>query len=394
MHKRYVNSIADPFFYQLWMAAFAYLIPLFLFLTKTIGLSHFLYFIFSESFFWIGFYIFSFHKKSFSQIEILNDEFLNKSLFVFALFIYVLSTFLTYYYLGIPLFHSNRNDVFKDAGGLGVLSRLNGFSVTFLLVYTFCKLDRKNKKYYFLIFVIVINLIFSGGKSAILSVVYSYFYYSFFIKKTKPRLSRKYISLLILFPVIVLLGSSASSSVLNSIIDLLTRIVANGDIYWCAYPNDVINKIEISHPISHLLISFLGPMRIIPYEQFETMEPIGLLINWEVNPELAKLGITNSPNSRLAITGWVYFKWYGILFSFLLGCMSSYLIFQAKKFFPRNIFGIVFYSSLYFSALGFVADPGLAVSYLFDSFFNITIYTIVLFTVNGLRIKYKLLQSV
>lgn len=389
LHKKFVNGIFDPLFFQIWMGAFAYVIPIFLFVTDNISWVHFSYFIISESLFWIGFWLVSKKNTNFSKIQIVNEANIAKYTFYLALFIYLFSTLYTYVFIGIPLFISNRNDIYKDAGGLGLLSHLINFSSLYILIYSFYQYSDNNKsKYKWIIIIVAINCILSGGKSAILSIVYCFFYYSFFLKGKKPIIKKKYISIVATFPLIILLLSSISSDLTTSFLDLGKRLVANGDIYWCAYPNNIIDDINIKNPLSHLFIGFLGPLRLVSYENTELLNPIGLLINWEVYPDLMKMGITTAPNSRMAVSGWVYFGWSGILFSFILGCIVSFIIYRLPKYIPGGIIGVSFYSMIYFSALTVITDPGLAITFFLDCFLNMMLYIPFIFIFSKLKISY------
>lgn len=374
--KKFAQSIFDPLFYRLVLMIFAYSIPVFLFCTKNMGLEHFLYFVLSETSFWIGFILLSEKQIYFANSKFRNENDVLKYLFYFSVVIFVVGTIYTYIVLGIPLFLSNRNDVYKGSGGLGFLSYLLGFSSNYILIYSFYKLlIRRYRVYIFFILLILVTTFLNGSKGGVMNICFCYFYFSFFYLKQKISLKKKYYLYIVACPILILIIAS-SSDFLDAFQDLIVRFIASGDIYWSSYPDNVIDNIKVEQPLKHLFIGLLGPLRLVSYDTFAS-EPIGLLVNWYVNPEYEILGMTTAPNSPTAIISWVYYRWSGLLLSFLIGCFASALIYKSSKFFPKSLLGIILYSSVYSAGVSFVTDPGMAISSIFTIIFNFVLYGII-----------------
>lgn len=381
--RKYVHGILDPFFFILFMTVFAYVIPVFLYLTGNCSMRNFSYFIISESFFWLGFALFYGSKTNFSKYRIVNESILLKYIFYISFLIYVTSKIYTYLFIGIPLLMEYRLDLYSEANGLGILGRLSDFSASFLLIYSFHLKDKGDKKHFFIFILIFINSVLTGSKSAILIFFQSYFIYNYFYKGIVPKLDKKYWGVLLLFPIIILLLSASGVKNLEAAgLGFFVRMVANGDVFWYAYPNDVIDHIRISNPFTNFFVGILGPFRLIDYQSVEPS--IGALINWEIEPSL--YGTNAGSNARPAIAGWIYFKWYGVFFSFLLGCFVSFLIYHIRKYFPKGLLGVVLYGFLYQNMITFIIDPSLGFSYLSNFLINVIIYTVFIFFISKMRI--------
>lgn len=376
--KRFSRSVFDPLFYRLILMIFAYSIPLFLFFTKNMDVEHFLYFVSSETLFWVGFIIFSEKRINFSRSRFKGENIILSFLFYFSLISFISGTLYTYISLGIPLLLSNRNDVYKDSGGLGLLSHIIGFATNFILIYSVHNFLRfKRKKYLLSIILVVITTFLNGSKGGIMNICFTYFYYTYFYLKQNIEIKKEYYFYIVVFPILILFISS-SSDILGAIYDLGVRFIASGDIFWTSYPDNAIDNIRIDKPLQHLFIGILGPLRIVPYDSIIS-EPVGLLMNWYVNPEYELLGMTTAPNSPTAIVTWVYYRWAGLILSFIIGSVASILIYKSSKLFPKSLLGIILYSSVYYAAVSFVTDPGMAISSFFSILFNFTIYGLIAF---------------
>lgn len=381
--RKYVHGVLDPFFFVLFMTVFAYAIPVFLYLTDNCSMRNFSYFLISESFFWIGFALFYGTRTNFSKYGITNESVLLSHIFHLSLFIYVVSKIYTYLFIGIPLLMEYRLDIYSEANGLGILGRLADFSASFLLIYSFYLRDKGQKKYLLIFALIFVNSILTGSKSAILVFFQSYFIYAYFYGGEVPRFNKKYVVLLLLFPVAILLLSASGVEDLEAAgLGFFVRMIANGDVFWYAYPNDVIDRINVINPFTNFFVGILGPFRLIDYQSVEPS--IGALINWEIEPSL--YGTNAGSNARPAIAGWIYFGWYGILFSFLLGCFVSYLIYHIRKYFSQSLLGIILYGFLYQSVITFIIDPSLGFNYLSNFLINVIIYTAFVFLISKMKI--------
>lgn len=108
---------------------------------------------------------------------------------VFSFFVFVIQ--LKYFNFG--LFLSERLAVFKDAGGLGVISRIASFVTIFNIFYLYHVLDNLKKLPIQIVFISIIVSLFvlayiflSGAKSALLQVVFQYYFYCVAFKRCMP----------------------------------------------------------------------------------------------------------------------------------------------------------------------------------------------------------------
>lgn len=385
--KKYTNSIIDPLFYTIVMECFANAIPVFLYLTGNCSNEYFIYFILSSILFWFG--VSMMHKKQvdFNNNYLVNEYNYAKQIFYFIFILYILFTIFTYIKLGIPLFLANRNDLYRNSGGLGVLSYFNSFFVCYCSIYSFYQiLEKKRRKYAFVLLIVTITIFLGGSKSGVLVIVYAYFYYIFFYKKTKPKLKTKYIALIGCFPLFVIFTNIGNMT--NSIVALSERFVANGDAYIYAYPNDLMNSIKVDSPIKHLLSPFLRPARLLEYPGL-TAEAIGTLLVYEENYQAEMLGITSSPNTKIPIAGWIYFRWGGLVYSFILGICLSFFIYRTKKYFTKSILGIIWYSQLYSAGNTGFTDPSLFIGALFTITINMIFFSLLIFVVSKAKLIYR-----
>jgi hypothetical protein len=384
LFKKYTHGIFDPFFFILMMTVFAYVIPLFLFITNNCSSRDFFYFIISETFLWLGVYLGYQFRSNFSEYKIKNENVLIKRIFFISILIYIFTKLYTYMFIGVPLLMEYRLDIYTGTNGLGMLGRLSDFATFFLLIYAFYLKDEGSRKYLFILVLIFIDSFLSGSKSAIFAIFQAYFIYSFFYKNEMPLIKKKHILLLICFPILILLLSQNSLDSLRlAVWGIFIRMVANGDVFWYSYPYETIDQIKINHPFANLFVGILSPFRLIDYN---TVEPsIGKLINWQIEPSI--YGTNAGSNARPAIAGWIYFRWYGIFFSFFIGCFISFLVFYVRKYFSKSLFGIILFGYLYQNALTFIIDPSLGFNYLSNFIINIVIYTIIIFIVSEMKLS-------
>ncbi len=386
--KKVYISIIDPLVLLLFNSIFAYAIPLFLFNNDLCSINHFTFFCFSEIIFW-GIVIYSSRKTPpFKNVIIPNEDNYAKMFFYISFFVYIFSSIYTYINVGIPLFMESRQELYVGAeSGVGIFSRLADFAQSFVIFYCYHRIITYKERFFSIVFVIVIiNCLLSGAKGSILTLTAWFFVYMFFFKKRNMFLkNRKYLLLLLLFPIVVLIlyKGSSSQSLSKAVQDLLFRFIANGDVYWMAYPDNVIDNIHYQHPLVTLFAGILGPFRL---ESYEAIEPsIGIQLFWEVEPSM--YGRIMGPNGRLAVTGWCFFGWAGLLLSAIMGWLFSFIVFRSRKYFPNSILGIFVYGCLYRIAMYIIADPALFFSYLSTFIINIGFYATLLLIMSKFQFK-------
>lgn len=383
LFKKFSKSIIDPFFYALVSAVFAYAIPIYLYSLGYCSDKNFIFFVVSEAVFWFVLISYPIKHTTFAKRKIAGEELYAKYVFKLAFVIYMISELYTFIYIGIPLFMDYRQEIYVGTGA-GFLGRFATFASSYVVLYSYYQiLTKKNKKYLLYFVLVVITGLLSGSKGAILTFLTWYFIYEFFYIGKKPKVKLKYMLLILCFPIIVLVlyKGSTSGDVGGAIVDFLFRFMANGDCYWAAYPYDNIQFIHIKQPLISLFSGFLAPLRLISYDIVEPA--IGNQLFWLVEP--SEYGKIAGPNARLAITGWCYFGWGGIIFSALSGWLVSFCIYSSKKFFTRSILGIFLYGLLFQSAISYFTDPALFFNNISSILMNILIYGFYIIILTQLR---------
>ena len=371
--KKYTRSWIDPLRIGLLFVAFANTVPLFLFLINEIPIYLFCYFILSETLFWIGFVWLAKKEIKFSSKKIINEIRISNLLYFIFFVLYVSFTTFSYLKFGIPIFAESRLATFFDSGGFGVLARLNSFFILYILMYSYFILDKKKSLFYrlfsILVFITIATTgILSGSRSGFLMFIYAYFGYQYFFKKTLPKIKKvlKYAPIILSGAIIVLLITT-QGSINNAFIALGSRVIASGDVYWMAFPNEIFKNLNVGNNFTYLFSGFLGPLRIIDYSSVSP--PIGAQLTWTLIPSLQ--GIMVGPNGRAPVLGYVMFGWGGLIFSFILGIFTSVLIFRTAKIFPEGFISSVFVFYIYMNAQHFIGDSPLGITYLFDILLNL-----------------------
>lgn len=108
------------------------------------------------------------------------------------------------------------------------------------------------------------------------------------------------------------------SNLISAASGLVYRFVAFGDVYWYTYPNGYIDLVNVTSPFVSLFNDFMGLFR---------------LANWNALPDSLGLSIYRMHhasdvimvNPRLNIMGYIYFGYFGIVFSFVIGVIVGYI---------------------------------------------------------------------
>ena len=374
--KKYTHGVIDPMFYQVFMAALANAIPIFLYVTDTIDIQQFLYVISAESAFWLGF---AFLGKTDFKLKpniLVENENVNINIFFTLLFIYVLVKVTAFVLLGLPILMGSRLEMYADSGGLGVLERLSTLPAFFCVTYSFHILNKVQYIRfwaYVTFFIVIVFSILSGSKGAILLITFCFFSYTYLYQEKVILLKNflKYTPFIIAIPLIIIfIQSSDGSSAFDA---LIIRFVANGDVYYESLPGNNIDSIHISDRFIYYFSNILWPLRIINMANVDTV--IGFQLLWSLSDSY--FGTMSGPNTRVPILGWVFFRWGGVIFCFFQGLATSFLMFRSTSFLPRSVLTSIYIGYVYYSMTVFVTDPGLGVSAVFDVSMN----TIILFCI-------------
>jgi len=269
----------------------------------------------------------------------------------------------SYKLVGIPLFAESRLGIYGESGGINnLLKRL--LDVTsqchiFLTIYFLYK-GKKSKAFkvytYFSVSFILIFSILSGSKGAFMTFGLAYFIYALYSMRWGDynvffkikKFLYKFIFIAVAIATIVILASEGSE---NPFLFILLRIGQSGDVYFMAYPNDVIDKIPTMDWFIALFASPLSLLKIIPREMVP--EPMGYFLMQYHNPSIEFRG----PNPRMNVFSYVYFGIvYSPIYCFLIGVLTSFFRNRLFYLLPSNILGCIVYFLLLNSALKLEPD--------------------------------------
>lgn len=373
--RRYTLSWFDPLRYIVIFAMLANTIPPFLWVVDQMTTEMFVYFLCSETALWLGLVAFGGRRESVSGVAIEGEARFSTYFFLVCFACYVGMTLLSYAMFGIPLFmDKSRLEVYQGSGGFGILQRFNGFFSVFSIYFVFHLLHQKAHRVlcYAALGLITVFLVFGGSKSAFLMLLYAYFGYSYFYLRRAPQTNRRmflylgigaFLALFILSFQIARQGGEA----LDTIGGMVARLIGSGDCYFYAYPNDIYQGVDIGDWFSYLFQGILGPLRLTSAE--DLAPSIGVQLTWLTRPFMA--GVETGPNARMPIYSYILFGWGGILFAYLGGLLTSFLLFRLPKYIPGGVIAGGFATYIYISATSFVTDFGLGVTAIFDICLNL-----------------------
>lgn len=335
LFKYRARCLIDPMVFNLFTAGTANAVVIFLYATRQITFEKFAYMELVQLVFWIAFYISS--RKIFKIKRRITrrkwggfDSFFFKICFT----VFFLTQIIYFVINGIPIFNDNRfaQNIDNSSGILGLLTRASSCVNMMLLIYVIhLLLYKRSKKGYIASWLIILFSLLSGSKSFILSFVFAFFYYSVYYNRKIPRLKKKYAVLIALTPLIVILLSGMATDGLGSIVFLLYRFMANGDMYWYALPNDVIDNANFNcDGIVNITYFLWGPFRhVLGFEVDSlTMQTVGSLVFALVRGSLPDGG---APNSPFSITLWVFYRWFSLIVVIPLAYLHSFLCYKFQN---------------------------------------------------------------
>jgi hypothetical protein len=286
-----------------------------------------------------------------------------------------------YIVVGIPLFSTkSRLEFLNDSGGLGLLERLSTFPVFFCLFYAF-KLFEMKWKYRLLAVIVLLSVatfsILSASKGAVLVIIATYFYYTYFYVEKVPSFKKivKYIPLFILVPLYIL---SIQIETESPLVALLIRFVSNGDVYYMSLPDNAFDYVNIQNKFTYFFSGLLAPMRLIDIANVDTT--IGFQLAWNINP--MSDGVAYGPNTRMPVLAWIFFKWGGVFFSFVIGWILSLLYNKISTLFSQGIINFIIISYLQYEFIVFITDPVLGVGEMFNVIINLCLFLVIYWVLN------------
>lgn len=368
LFRKYFISILDPLTYTFFFSAMAITVPVFLFLVDEIKTRIFTSFLSTQISFFIGFKLFSTIRIGALAKNGRKDQLgfqlkWTKWFFVVAGFSTVTLQLISYKLFGIPLFAESRLGIYGDSGGINnLLKRIIEVALQCYIFLTIFFINYKNKNFTFKVFtnfsvlIIAVFSILSGSKGAFVSFGLAFFIYALYAMrwgdKTIFNGIRKFslrFGVVAVFLAVVVITLSESDS--NPLFFLLLRIAQSGDVYYMAYPNEVIDNIPSSNWFISLFASPLSLLGIIP--RSEVPYPLGFSLMEYHNPGVQFKG----PNARMNVFAYVYFGiWFSPVYSFVIGAVLSFFRNKLFHLLPANIFGCILYFLLLSAALKIETD--------------------------------------
>lgn len=353
--KKYYISVLDPFTFTCFFSAMAITVPVFLFFVNEITVRLFISFVLTQLFFFLGFRIFSpieinkIEPRKKLDIDGQEIRFI-KWFFIIIGFTNVSLQLFSYKLVGIPLLAESRLGIYGESGGINNLLKrileVTSQCYIFLTIF-FIYLERKNllfKVYTTIsIVIIVVFSVLSGSKGAFMTFGLAFFIYALYAVKwgdfsiffTIKKFIIKFGVVALLLALVVIALSEESG---NPFIFLLFRIGQSGDVYYMAYPNEIVDKIPSLNWFIALFASPLSLFGLIPRAMIP--DPMGYFIMQYHYPNIEFRG----PNARMNILSYVYF---GIIYSpiycFIIGGLLSFFRNRLFYLLPSNIFGCIVY---------------------------------------------------
>jgi hypothetical protein len=330
-------------------------VPVFLFFVNEITVRLFISFVLTQLFFFLGFRIFSpieinkIEPRKKLDIDGQEIRFI-KWFFIIIGFTNVSLQLFSYKLVGIPLLAESRLGIYGESGGINNLLKrileVTSQCYIFLTIF-FIYLERKNllfKVYTTIsIVIIVVFSVLSGSKGAFMTFGLAFFIYALYAVKwgdfsiffTIKKFIIKFGVVALLLALVVIALSEESG---NPFIFLLFRIGQSGDVYYMAYPNEIVDKIPSLNWFIGLFASPLSLFGLIPRAMIP--DPMGYFIMQYHYPNIEFRG----PNARMNILSYVYF---GIIYSpiycFIIGGLLSFFRNRLFYLLPSNIFGCIVY---------------------------------------------------
>lgn len=332
LFRKKVISIIDPLLLSIIAIAFADTIFVFLIFCNEISINHIVYVVLGQILFFSIYLYYIPNKKKYERCVRVKRDLIEIYLLYICIGIYIFSILYSYYLNGIPLFNDSRFEINIDnsSGILGLLNKFSSAVQLYIIINIFYTINfgRKLIGLTLLLVVLVFNFL-SGAKGFIFSIASGYFFYKYYYEGKLPNVKIKYILLGLMTPLvtIVVMGLSSNGS---SFMFLAYRILAYGDIYWNAYPNDIISSINYSSPLLNMCHLLIGPIRHL-FDVGITeklMQTGGTLIfeeNYGYYPD------KGAPNSPVFLMSWIYYRWNGLFLVIIQAWIGGFLFCRLKR---------------------------------------------------------------
>ena len=390
--KKTSDSWLNPVRIELINACIGYSIVLFLYFTGQISQNTFIYVLTSITFFWIVF-CFQFPQNTTKcNLRIINESYYIRSLFFLLYFGLISITLFSYSRFGIPLFSDiSRLNTYDGSGGFGIILRVTSFSQIFCLFYLFHNYSKGKiglKHLILWISPLILFGVLSGSRSSFLQFIFAYWGFNKFYLGKSIYLS-KYKSLMAIFLVVSIttFALQLSTNYIEASNSFLRRVVASGDIYWGALPDETWKDVVIKTPLKDLFAGFLAPLRLIS----DYDDSVGLQVFQQITGDYSQIA---GPNELFPVASLIYFGYTGgLVFSLF---QAFFFCFLARKFYRQSdslLFSAFFYYS-FKSCIIFMGPFRDAVGYMFNVFLNIILVLVLCMILAMLPILSKTKQPV
>lgn len=375
IYKKAIRNIFDCLVIEVVYQSFCSTVVTLMYYLEILELKYFIIYWIGDICYLVGFRIPFFLKVERKtakniQIDIRNIDFL----FYLISIIFILSQLYSFFKIGIPILSSKpRTSLYTDSNGLLYYLVMTSQFMTAILVVL--KINRKEKKGIYKK-IVLIFLIFSyltnGSKFSLLIIIFILSNYLFYFRGTSLNLNEEkkiykkltvffIISVISLIPIIII---SEKKNLLLSLLQILYRFFAAGDIYVNGLNSTMLENITVNSRISYLtpglLVSLLNKIGLdIPVNQG---------IGFQINNIL--YNINNSftgPNGRQNYLFYLFFKEYGFIFSFFLGLLVGSIRHLFLGLFKISEMGFFIYTILLLSTYAFQTDITIGLNLLFST---------------------------
>ena len=153
------------------------------------------------------------------------------------------------------------------------------------------------------------------------------------------------------------------------------RLLAGGDIYWNAYPNDIINALDYNRSgLLNMSYMLWGPFRHLfglEVNEAQMMTTVGADL-FEITTGFYPSG--GAPNSPFTVTFWAYYGWYSLIGVAILALGSSSLCYHVQNSMPNTLPNTCFKAFLFRCGTSAFIDIYLFFNNLFGLFLFYCIY--------------------
>jgi hypothetical protein len=338
---RTVKSFFDPIFFSIiFTNSICTANVIFLSVLGEISSYYTFAYLLSEFALIFGIFLFS-RSQPHIEANIPNRFFVQRLSFgmLLTILIFLICTLIVYYNRGIPLLMDSRAEASDGGSGFGFVTRLLQVANFMFVLFFFAKskvTGRSNSKaeHFMFLLSVIFNLL-SGFKAFFLLYLYGYF-----ITHGQSKVSFwKRDIYVILAGTITILGLFA---VVFDTIELevillafMFRIVSSGDVYFLAFPNNIIEQLPSQDFFFQMFGSLLASFRLIGWDQ----APLnyGYAINEIVNKNDYMLGPTFRYNVLwLVLTNSIVIT---VFLSFLIGLIVGGL---RNALYKRTRIGVKF----------------------------------------------------